>query len=200
MAIVLGGLGAAAALTGLPGLFLGQYVQRAQFNPAPPPNMPNAQQQAMQEMQELQDEMNRELVGVGQRYFWFGLVAHLGLLAAGIALLVGGLWAMSMKRKGAGFLGTTFMFTSVFDVARLILSTVEGMESAQIAQKHLGPMMEKMPNRPGFLSEDCISNSIQAGFGGLVCFSVVWTVFKLWLYLSGWMYFNKPDVQALLKD
>jgi hypothetical protein len=194
MAIVLGSLGTANALMELPGVFFGQYVQAFQTpkDPNAPPNM--------QEMQEIQNEMNRELAEVNKRFFWPSLVQAIVLLGVGLALLIGGLRALSMSKNGAAFLASTFLFTSVFDVARLVLTVFEMMESSQIARKHLGPMMDTIPNRPPFLSADCISNSFAAMFGGFLCMVVVWTVFKLWLYLSGWLYFNKPHIQAMLKD
>lgn len=196
MAIILGSLGAATAVMGIPGLFVGQFMQG--FQPPQPANAPPN----LQEMQEIQQEMNKELFEVQNRYFWFSLTEHILLVAVGVALLVGGIWAMQMKRSGAKFLGNVFIFTSVFDVARLILTLFEQMESGQIARKHLGSMLEKAqpPGAPNPFSGECVSNSITAFFGGVVCFMVCWTIFKLWLYLSGWIYFNKPQTQALLKD
>jgi hypothetical protein len=197
MAIVLGSLGAANGVIGLPGLFVGQFMQKS-FTPPQPANAP----QNLQEIQEIQQEMNQELFEVQKRYFWFSLVAIVALLIVGVALLLGGIWALQMKRAGAGFLGTTFMAASVFDVLRLILVLLEQMESSQIARKHLGTMLEKAapPGQPNPFSGECVSNSIAAFFGGVVCFMVCWTIFKLWLYLSGWIYFKKPDIQAMLKD
>ena len=69
MAIVLGSLGAANALIGIPGLILGQYVQQG-FKPPQPANAPAN----LQEMQEIQQRMNEELFEVQKRYFWFSLV------------------------------------------------------------------------------------------------------------------------------
>lgn len=197
MAIVLGSLGAANAVIGIPGLFLGQFVQQG-FKPPQPANAPPN----LQEMQDIQQQMNQELFEVQKRYFWFSLAQLVFLLIVGVALLIGGIWAMQMKRAGAQFLRNTFMAASVFDVARLILTLFEQMESGQIARKHLGPMLEKAapPGAPNPFSGECVSNSIAAFFGGIVCFIVCWTLFKLWLYLSGWVYLNKPETQALLKD
>jgi hypothetical protein len=168
------------------------------FQPPQPANAP----QNLQEMQELQQQMNQELFAVQKRYFWFSLIQLMVLLGVGIALVIGGIRALQMQRSGARFLATTFMVGSVFDVAGLILTLFEQMESSQIARKYLGPMLEKAapPGRPNPFSGECFSNSIAAAFGGVVCFIVCWTLFKLWLYLSGWIYLNKPQTQALLKD
>jgi hypothetical protein len=198
MAIVLGSLGAANGLLGVAGAVFGQYIQSAVKAPRPA-NMPAN----LQEMQDIQDEMNGEVLEMGKRYFWFGIVAMVLLLLVSVGLLIGGIFSMSMQRSGVALLTTLFLIASVNDVARMVLTLLQQIETTQIMRKHFGPMMEKMqppgaPTPAGFA--DCMTNSMSAMMGGVVCMIVVWTLFKLWLYLSGWIYFNKPRVQAMLKD
>ena len=189
MAIVLGSLGASNALIGVGGLIVGQYFQGQSAVPA------NAAQN-MKEMIEIQNEMVAEMRSVTDLFFHFLLATHVLHLLVGVALLVAGVRALSMSLAGAKLLGIVFVATSVFDLAKLLVTILVQMETGQIMQKHYGPLLEKaqMP----------YASSISASMGYLIgagiCFSVVWTIFKLWLYLSGWVYFNKPRTQALLKD
>jgi len=195
IAIVLGSLGAANAVTGSVGLFFADSFQGG-FAGGP-------QQGVSQEFLDKQEEMNNEMQAITHRYFVFLLASQVLLAVVGIGLLVGGILAIQMRKFGARLLGTMFMVTSVFDVARLVMTILYNMEAGQVMQKHFGPLME-MAQPPGAATPpgfaDCITNSISAAFGGFICMIVVWTIVKLWIYLSGWFYLNKPEIQALLKD
>jgi hypothetical protein len=199
MAIVLGALGAMSGLTGAAGAVAGVYMQ--QSIPIDP-NLP----QNLQEMHEIQNEMNAELRAATGHYIAPLIIANVLLLFVGSGLVVGGLWALQQARRGVNLLGNMFMITSVFDTGRLVLSILILMANSQVTQKHMGPLMEKavqqQPGRaapPAFFG-DCMTNSVAALFGVSMFFMVAWLAFKLWLYLSGWVYFRKPEIQAILHD
>lgn len=189
MAIVLGALGASNALFGIGGVFVGQFFEGRSAVPV------NAAQN-MKEMIEIQNEMVGEMRSVNNRFYYFLLATNILHLLIGIALLVAGVRALSMTVAGAKLLGLVFVVTSVVDLGRLALGILLQMETGQIMQKHYGPLLEKsqMPY------SSYVSSSMVYLIGAGICIGVVWTIFKLWLYLSGWVYFKTPDVQALLKD
>lgn len=196
-AIVLGSLGIANGLMGAVGTAATPFMQPAPVGGNAPAGM--------EDFIEAQEEMNREMMGVNKRYFYFLLVSNTLLVVLAAALLIGGIMALQMTRRGANILGNTFMILSVFDVARLILTVVQLMETAQLTQKHMGAMMENLPQPQGGAPPppelgQMMGAMMTGMFGAMICFIVLWTLFKLWLYISGWLYFSKPHVQALLKD
>jgi len=195
MAIVLGSLGAANALMGTTGLIFQQSFQQGMQGP-PPPGM-------SQEFIDLQQKMNDEVIGVTKRYFVFLLIIQILLAAVAVGLLIGGIRALSMSRSGAKMLSVMFVVTSIFELGRLVVTIFHQLEVGEVMKKHFGPLMEKMPNQgggapPGFANMMSTIVAASVGFG--ICFTVVWVIVKLVLYLGGWFYLNKPHVQAILKD
>jgi hypothetical protein len=196
IAIILGALGAMNALTGTAGLVFASSLQKGFQGPPPPGVSPD--------FVELQDKMNAEMLAVTQRFFWFLLPTQLLLAVIAIGLLIGGIRALGMTRSGAGHLSAMFLVTSVFEVARLILTIFHQMEVGQVMQKYFAPLMEKatpqggqgMP--PGM--NQFMSSAMSIGMGVGICIAVGWVIVKLVIYLSGWIYFNKPHIQAMLKD
>lgn len=196
IAIILGGLGAGNAVMGTAGLVFASSLQQGFQGPPPPGVSP--------EFTELQEQMNAELLAVTQRYFWFLLPTQILLAAVAIALLIGGIWALGMNRPGARMLSTMFLVTSVFEVGRLVLTIFHQMEAGQVMQKHFGPLMEKATPQggqgvpPGM--SQIMTSAMSIGIGVGICFAVGWVIVKLAIYLSGWFYLNRPQIQAMLKD
>src|SRR5436190_257919 len=114
IAIILGALGAANALMGTVGLVFASSLQQGFQGPPPPGVSPD--------FVELQDKMNAEMLAVTQRYFWFLLPTQMLLAVVAVGLLIGGIRALGMSRSGAWLLGTAFLVTSVYEVARLVLT------------------------------------------------------------------------------
>jgi hypothetical protein len=194
-AIVLGALGAFNAILGIGGLVFASFLQKS-MQGTPPPGL-------SQEFVDLQNEMNAELLGINDRFFFLLLSTQILLVVVAVGLLVGGIRALSMTRSGVGMLRTMFMVTSVYEVARLVVTIFHQMATAQVMQKYFGPLMEKAPQGgkglpPGFGTMMTTAVSIGVGVG--LCFTVGWTITKLVDYLSGWVYLNKPAVQAQLKE
>jgi hypothetical protein len=195
IAIVLGSLGAANAVMGTASLVFASFLQQGMQGP-PPPGL-------SQEFVDLQNKMNAEMLAVTHRYFYFLLPTQLILAVIATGLLIAGIRALNMSRSGVWLLSTMFLVTSIYEVARLVLTLLHQMEVGQVTQKYLGPLMEKMPQGgkgvpPGF--GNMMSTMISVGIGVGICFTVGWAVIKLAIYLSGWVYLNKPQVQAQLQD
>ena len=196
IAIILGALGAFNALFGTAGLVFASSLQQSFQGPPPPGVSP--------EFIELQDKMNAEMLAITDRYFWFLLPTQILLAVFAVGLLIGGIRALGMTRSGAGLLSMMFLLTSVFEVARLVLTIFHQMEAGQVMQKHFGPLMEKagpqggqgMP--PGM--SQMMTSAMSIGIGVGICIAVGWVIVKLAIYLSGWFYLNRPQIQAMLKD
>jgi hypothetical protein len=196
IAIILGALGALNALTGMAGLIFAQNLQKG-FQGPPPPGM-------SQELIDLQDKMNAETLAVTQRFFAFLLPTQILLAIVATGLLVGGVRALGMTRSGAKLLSLAFLVTSIFEVARLVLTIFHQMAIGEVMQKHFGPLMEKATQQGGGKTPPGMSQMMTSfmsiGIAAGICFAVGWVIVKLAIYLSGWVYLNKPNIQALLKD
>lgn len=196
IAIIFGALGAANALMGTVGLVFASSLQQGFQGPPPPGVSP--------EFVDIQEQMNADALAVTQRYFWFLLITQIFLAFVAIGLLIGGIRALGMSRSGAWFLGTMFLITSVFEVGRLVLTVIHQIETAQVMQKHFGPLMEKAAPQGGAKMppgmSEFMTNAMSIGIGVGICMAVGWVIIKLAIYLSGWFYLNKPHIQALLKD
>lgn len=197
IAIVLGGLGLAGALMGGASLVANQYLKRAVMQQPMGPGVP-------EELAKLNQEMQREVYAVESRYFYYLITSQVLLLFVAGLLLAGGIMALQMKRFGVNLLANAFMVASVFDVGRLVLTVIYQMEMGQVMRKYFGEIFEKAgqqggkeppPELSGFMA-----NFMGAMLGVGICFTVGWVIIKLVIYLSGWMYLNKPETQALLKD
>ncbi len=196
VAIILGALGVMNAITGAIGLFFTNTFQSA-FNPPPDPNV-------KPEFSEMLKTMQNEIQGVNDRFFMWFLIAQALLLVVALVLLIGGIQSLQMKRWGVKLLSAGFLLASIFDLGRLILSSFHFMETWQAFEKHFGPLMrESQPqNAPPVPAEslEVLSTIMSASFGVGMCFMVGWSLVKIGFYLSGWFYFQKPQVQALLSD
>ena len=196
IAIILGGLGAGNALMGTVGLVFAGSLQQGFQGPAPPGVSPD--------FIELRDKMNAEMLAVTNRYFWFLLATQILLALIAIGLLLGGIRALGMTRPGVTLLSAMFLVTAVFELGRLVLTIFHQMEAGQVMQKHFGPLMEKaspqggqgMP--PGM--SQMMTSAMSIGIGVGICMAVGWVIVKLAIYLSGWFYLNRPQIQAMLKD
>ena len=196
IAIILGGLGAGNALMGTAGLIFASSLQQGFQGPPPPGVSPD--------FIELQDKMNAEMLAVTNRYFWLLLPTQILLALIAVGLLLGGIWALGMTRPGVKMLITMFLVTSVFEVARLVLTIFHQMEAGQVMQKHFGPLMEKATPQGGQGMPQGVSqimtSAMSIGIGVGICVAVGWVIVKLAIYLSGWFYLNRPHIQAMLKD
>jgi hypothetical protein len=197
IAIIMGALGVANALLGTVMLFAADSLQQA-FQGPPPPGLGT-------DFVELQNEMNAEMLAVTHRYFWFLLTSQILLAFVAVGLVSGGTRALGMIRSGARLLSTMFLVTSVFEVARLVLTIFIQIETNQVGQKFVAPLMEKAASAqggnglpPGMSQVFASIMPIATGVG--ICFLVGWVIVKLAIYLSGWVYLNKPHVQSMLKD
>jgi hypothetical protein len=192
IAIILGALGAANAVMGTVGLVFASSLQQGFQGPPPPGVAPD--------FVELQEKMNAEMLAVTQRYFWFLLPTQILLALIAVGLVIGGIRALGMSRSGASLLSTMFLITSVFEVARLVLTIFHQMEVGQVMQKHFGPLMEKATPQGGQGMGQMMTTAMTIGVGVGVCIALGWAIAKLVIYLSGWFYLNRPHIQAMLKD
>lgn len=198
VAMILGSLGIMSGVVSIPGAILGQSMQP---NFQPPPGQ---QQGVPPEFVDKMNEMQADIQAVTDRYFYITLVQQVLLIGVGTLLLVGAIQAMQMKRWGAKLLAIAFLLAAVFDLGRLVVTTLQMMEMWQVMEKSFGPMMEEaakggnQPPPPGFT--DAMTMGMSVMFGAMVCMTVVWTLIKLVYYLSGWFYLQKPHVQARLQD
>jgi hypothetical protein len=197
IAIVLGGLGLTGALMGGVSLIANQYLKQAAMQQPMGPGVP-------QEMAKLNQEMQREVYAVESRYFYYLMTAQILLVFVAGLLLTGGIMALSMKRFGARLLANAFLVASVFDVARLVLTVIYQMEVGQVMRKYLGEIFEKAGQQGGKEPPPEFTGMMSTFMGAMlgvgICFTVGWVIIKLVIYLSGWVYLNKPETQALLKD
>lgn len=196
VAIVLGSLGIMNALTGTLGLMFQSQLQSG-FRPPQQPGM-------SPEFTDRLNAMQSDLQAVNARFFYWFLAAQFLLLVVALLLLLGGIQALQLKRSGAGLLANAFLFASIFDVGRLIVTTFNLMESWQAFDKHFGPLMrESQPsNGPPLPQEaiDMVTTMANVSFGAGACLLVAWSIAKVAFYLSGWVYLQKPKVRALLQD
>ena len=196
IAIVLGGLGLAGGLMGFVGLFVAESIQKA-FQGQPQPGLP-------QEFIDIQNQMNAEMNALTARHFLISLIVHVLLIGVATGLLIGGIRSLAMSKSGARMLATMFLITSVFEVGRVAFTIYFQMAASQVMQKHFGPLMESARPKGGAAMppgmSEIMSTSMTIGMGVGICFAVGWLLIKLAIYISGWVYLSKPQVQALLKD
>jgi hypothetical protein len=196
IAIVLGGLGLSAGLFGLASLMVNRLL-RGGMAVAP------AGQGMPEELAGPAAEFQGELHALESHYLYYLLIGQVIAVFVAIGLVVGGVLSLGMKRSGARVLANAFVAASVFDVIRLVFAVFYQMEVAQATRKFMSQLMEEAAKSNGPESPDMapfMGTVMSVSLGATVCFGVGWVLVKLVLYLSGWVYLNKPETQALLKD
>jgi hypothetical protein len=193
--IVLGALGLLNSLFGTLGIIGGKAIQTWIQPKGATTGMPP-------EMQEAQETFQKEMYAVQDRYFWFLVSAIAARFIVAPLLLYAGIRALSLEEQGRKLLVLACAIALGFELCSAILQCAIAIENLSITNSYVENIMSKMPkDKANAAKVASIVQTTTRIIGVIVlAFTGLIVALKLALYGFGFIYLQKPHIQALFQS
>ncbi len=192
IAIVLGSLGAMAALLSGVGLVVGQQAQAA-LNPSQPGTSA--------EMEELQQKMQTEINAIANKYIVANTAAALMHLFTAVLLLSGAIMTLRRTALGASLLTFGSAASILYVVGYGILNILIQLQTVPVIESFMGELVAETGEQAG-QNADALAmmpKFLMIGVFIALAFSVLFALVKITFYLITIFYLRKPQIRALFQ-